>query len=91
MPPTQCILSGGIRSATKLSSSVASTKCRSLGGPKGPRGPRGPKVPKGAFGALGGDGPMGTFGVIPKPFRMERHFESRVIKKGHHSEIKAVA
>ena len=35
-----------------------------------------PKGPKGAFGALWGDGPMGPFGVIPKPFRMEGHFES---------------
>ena len=58
MPPTQCILSGGIRSATKLSSSVASTKCRSLGGPKGPRGPRGPRGPKGP------KGPKGAFGAL---------------------------
>ena len=47
--------------------------------PKGnqgdPRDPRGPRGPKGAFGALGGDGPMGPFGVVPKPFRMENHFE----------------
>ena len=41
--------------------------------------PKGPKGPKGAFGALWGDGPMGPFGVIPKPFRMEGHFEWRVI------------
>ena len=33
----------------------------------------------------GGDGPMGPFGVISK------HVESKVIKKGHHSEMKAVA
>ena len=39
--------------------------------------------PKGAFGALGGDGPMGPFGVIPKPFRMECHFEWKVITKGN--------
>ena len=35
--------------------------------------------PKGAFGTLWGDGPMGPFGVIPKPFRMEGHCEWRVI------------
>ena len=53
--------------------------------PKGPKGnqgdPRGSMGPKGAFGALGGDGPMGPFGVIPKPFRMECHFEWMVITK----------
>ncbi len=53
-------------------------------GPKGPKGTRGvPRGPKGAFGALGGDGPMGPFGVIPKPFRMECHFEWKVITKGN--------
>ena len=49
------------------------------GDPRGPKGAKGtqglPRGPKGAFGALGGDGPMGPFGVIPKPFRMESHFE----------------
>ena len=58
------------------------------GGAKGPGGARGPK---GAFGALGGDGPMGPFGVIPKPLRMESHFEWKVITKGSYSEMKVVA
>ena len=56
--------------------------------PKGTQGTQGdqrgrgvPRGPKGAFGALGGDGPMGPFGVIPKPFRMECHFERMVITK----------
>ena len=31
---------------------------------------------------LGGDGPVGPFGVIPKPFRMKRHFDWGVIMKG---------
>ena len=60
------------------------------GDPKGPKGtqrdPRGPKVdprgPKGAFSALWGNGPMGPFGVIPKPFRMESNFEWKVITNG---------
>jgi hypothetical protein len=26
-------------------------------------------------------GPMGPFGVIPKPFRVESHFEWRVLSK----------
>ena len=58
------------------------------GNPRDPRGPKGthgvPRGPKGAFGALGGgDGPMGPFGVIAKPFRMECHFEWKVITKGN--------
>ena len=61
------------------------------GDPRGPKGTQGdPRGPKGAFGALGGDGPMGPFGVIPKPFRMESRFEWRVITKEKHSEMKAV-
>ena len=48
-------------------------------GPKGIKwDPRG--GPKGAFGALWRDGPRGAFGVIPKPFRMESHFEWKVWK-----------
>ena len=48
-------------------------------GPKGIKwDPRG--GPKGAFGALWRDGPRGPFGVIPKPFRMEGHFEWKVWK-----------
>ena len=42
----------------------------------------GPRGPKGAFGALWGDGPRGAFGVIPKPFRMESHFEWKAITNG---------
>ena len=98
MPPTQCILSGGIRS-TKLSRRpyVASTRCRSLGtrgtqgDPRDSRDPRDPRGPKGAFGALGGNGAMGPSRVIPKPFPMESRFEWRVITKENHSEMKAVA
>ena len=58
--------------------------------PRGPQGAQGPREPKGTQGKgpggtrdprapsapLGGDGP---FGVIPKPFRMEGHFEWKVI------------
>ena len=52
------------------------------GDPRNPKGTQGnPRGPKGAFGALGGNGPMGPFGVIPKPFRMESHFEWRVLSK----------
>ena len=92
MPPTQCALSGEIRSAAKLSRrpSVASTRCRSLGEggwgghPRGPRGTQGdsraPSAP------LGGMGPWGYSGAIPneKPFRMEGLLRN-------HSELKAVA
>ena len=39
----------------------------------GLRGPRAPSAP------FGGDGPRGAFGVIPKAFRMESHFERKVI------------
>ena len=49
------------------------------GNPRDPKEPKGPKGPKAPQGALWGDGPMGPFGVIPKPFRMEGHFEWRVI------------
>ena len=50
-------------------------------------GPKGikwdPRVdPKGAFGALLGNGPRGAFEVIPKPFRMESHFEWKAITNG---------
>ena len=70
---------------------VVSTRCRSLG-PKGtpgtppppqenPQGPTTPPTPRGGKGskgpgALGRDGPMGTFGVIPKPFRMVSYSEA---------------
>ena len=63
--------------------------------PRGPKGtqrnPRGPKGrgPKGGQGdprapsaPLGGNGAMGPFGVIPKPFRIESHFEWKVITNG---------
>ena len=67
MPPTQCILSGGIRS-TKLSRRpyVASTRCRSLGG-EGPKGTQGtrwdPRAPKETQGDQGDPrGPKGTQG-----------------------------
>ena len=72
MPPTQCILSGGIRS-TKLSRRpyVASTRCRSLGGgPKEAQGnPRAsPKEPKGPDGTQGDPkGPKGTNGTQGDP------------------------
>ena len=93
MPPTQCILSGGIRS-TKLSRRpyVASTRCRSLGrgGPEDQGDPRGPKGTQGRLRRPWGDGAMGPFGVIPKPFPMESRFEWRVITKEKHSEMKAV-
>ena len=61
-------------------------------GPKGPKGTqgesRGPKGPKGTQGTQGTQGRLrrpwgdGPFGVIPKPFRMESHFEQRVFMKG---------
>ena len=38
--------------------------------------PRAPSAP------LGGNGAMGPFGVIPKPFRIESHFEWKVITNG---------
>ena len=69
MPPTQCILSGRIRS-TKLSGRpyVASTRCRSLGRrPKGTQGdPRGPKGAKGTQGVP--RGPKGTQGRLRRPW-----------------------
>ena len=55
------------------------------------RDPRVAKGPKGAFGALGEVGPWGPLGVIPKSFRMESHFEWKVITKGSYSEMKVVA
>ena len=53
---------------------------RDPGGSKGPREGGGHGDPRGHWG--GGGGPMGPFGVIPKPFRMESHFESKVITNG---------
>ena len=74
-PPTQFIFSGKSRSVTKLSRRpyVGSIRCRSLwGDPGAGRGGKGNQGnPKGTQ----GDGPMGPFGVIPKLFRMESHFE----------------
>ena len=67
MPPTQCILSGGIRSATKLSRrpSVTSTRRRSLGEtPGNPGGPRGPKGTQGIQGTQGGMGPWDPLGLF---------------------------
>ena len=50
--------------------------------------------PRGAFGAPWDPphpkGPKGL-GVIPKSFRMESHFEWKVITKGSYSEMKVVA
>ena len=61
------------------------------GGPKGGQGTQGgAKGPKGAFGALGEVGPWGPLGVIPKSFRMESHFEWKVITKGKPFRMKAV-
>ena len=65
-------------------------------GPKGiekdPRGPKGnqgtQRYPRGIKGTQGTQGRLrrpwgdGPFGVIPKPFRMESHFEQRVFMKG---------
>ena len=57
------------------------------GDPRGPKGtqgnPRGPKGTQGRLRRPWGDGPIGPFGVIPKPFRMESHFEQTVIMKGN--------
>jgi len=100
-PPTQFTFSGKIRSATKLSRRPfhASTGCRCLG-PKGAQ--RDPRT-KGGQGTQGrlrrpwGNGPLEPSGVIPKPFRMESHFEWKGISKGRpfrmakHSEWKTIA
>ena len=88
MPPTQCVLSGEIRFATKLLRRpyVVSTRCRSLGpkgtpgtqGPGGRKGTQGdPRGPKGAFGALGGEWAHGALWGL---FRS--HFEWKVISNG---------
>ena len=91
MPPTQCILSGGIRSATKLSSSVASTRVPIPWGTQGTKGTQGTQGTQGRlrrpWGGRWAHGDLWS----SKPFRLESHFESRVIKKEHHSEMKAVA
>ena len=47
-----------------------------------PNGSRPRKTLAACKGALGGNGPMGPFGVIPKPFRIESHFEWKVITNG---------
>ena len=49
-------------------------------GPKGTQ--RGQGDPRAPSAPLGGNGPMGPFGVIPKPFRMESNFEWKVITNG---------
>ena len=52
-------------------------------GPKGTQGDaRGSKGTQGRLRRPWGDGPMGPFGVVPKPFRMESNFEWKVITKG---------
>ena len=41
--------------------------------------------------AAWGDGPVGPFGVIPKPFRMESISNGELLRKEAHSEMKTVA
>ena len=63
------------------------TQAQGAKGTQGPRGPKGSKGPEGGQGdprdprapsaPLGGGGPWGPLGVIPKPFRMEGHFERK--------------
>ena len=61
-------------------------------GPKGTQGgPRGPKGTQGRLRRPWEVGPWGPLGVIPKSFRMESHFEWKVITKGSYSEMKVVA
>ena len=79
-PPTLLTRSGYTCSSTKHSRRNSVVPTNQGNGTQGDQmGPKGgdPRAPSAPFGGMG---PGGPFGVIPKPFRMEGHFEWKVWK-----------